>query len=162
MKKAHVLLAFIIAAAPGAYAQTAEPKPRPAASGSAEAGVEQALIKIENDSLAALLKKDAEAFGKFFADDAVVTGPDGTVQTKAQLIADVKSGDLALESSEMSDMKVHVLGDAAVVTYASNDKGKFKTYDISGRYRWTDVFVRRDGTWQLVAGQGTPIPEPTK
>jgi ketosteroid isomerase-like protein len=84
------------------------------------------------------------------------------VQTKAQLLADVKSGDLTLESSEISDMKVHVHGDAAVVTYATNDKGKYKTQDITGRYRWTDVFVRRSGTWQIVASQGTPISQPKK
>jgi len=92
----------------------------------------------------------------------VLTGPDGMVQTKAQLLADVKSGALNLESSDVSDMKVHVHGDAAVVTYASVDKGKYKTQDISGRYRWTDFFVRRGGTWQIVAGQGTPVQEPKK
>jgi ketosteroid isomerase-like protein len=69
---------------------------------------------------------------------------------------------LTLESSDVSDMKVHVHGDAAVVTYASVDKGKYKTQDISGRYRWTDFFVRRGGTWQIVAGQGTPVQEPKK
>ena len=57
-------------------------------------------------------------------------------------------------------MKVPIHGDAAVVTYATSDKGKYKTQDISGRCRWTDVFVRRAGTWQIVAGQGTPIQQP--
>ena len=98
-----------------------------------EGNVEQALTKIEHDSLAALLKKDAAGFGKYLTDDAVLTGPDGMVQTKAQLLADVTSGALNLESSDVSDMKVHVHGDAAVVTYASVDKGKDKTQDISGR-----------------------------
>ena len=50
--------------------------------------------------------------------------PDGTTQTKSQLLADMKSGDLVIESSEMSDMKVRAYGDAAVVTYMTNDKGK--------------------------------------
>ena len=48
-------------------------------------------------------------------------------------------------------MKVRAYGDTAVVTYVTTDKGKFKGQDISGRYRWTDVFVRRGGTWQIVA-----------
>jgi uncharacterized protein (TIGR02246 family) len=160
MKKTSVVLAMLIAAGSLGYAQTpAKPAAdKPAAS----AGAEQALTKIENDILAALLKKDAAGFGKYFADDAVFTAPDGAVQTKAQLVADVKSGDLTIDASSISDMKVRVYGDAAVVTYTTTDKGKYKKQDISGRYRWTDTFVRRAGEWKLVAGQGTPIPPPAK
>ena len=53
-------------------------------------------------------------------------------------------------------------GDAAVVTYVTTDKGKYKGQDISGRFRWTDVFVRRGGAWQIVAAHGTPIQTPPK
>jgi hypothetical protein len=119
MKKQYVLLALMLVGPPVAYAQTTAAKPGAAAAGAGEGNVEQALTKIEHDSLAALLKKDAAGFGKYLADDAVLTGPDGMVQTKAELLADVKSGALTLESSDVSDMKVHVHGDAAVVTYGS-------------------------------------------
>jgi uncharacterized protein (TIGR02246 family) len=120
-------------------------------------------MKIEQDALAALLKRDLTAFARLFADDAVVITPDGSPQTKAQLLADLKSGDLVIESSQISDMKVRAYGDTAVVTYVTADKGKYKGQSISGRYRWTDIFVRRAGTWQIVAGHGTPIqPPPAK
>jgi ketosteroid isomerase-like protein len=155
MKRASILLALVIAGSV-AYAQT------PGKPAGSDAGAEQAVTKIEHDMLAALLKKDVASFGRHFADDAVLATPDGALQTKAQLLADLKSGDLALESSTISDLKARVFGDAAVVTYVTNDKGKFKKQDISGRYRWTDVFVRRGGEWKLVAGQGTPIQPPAK
>jgi len=162
MKIAPILVALVIAAAPIA-AQTPDSKQPPGGVAKpAASDVEQTLMKIERDATAALLKRDVAGFGRVFSDDAVMTGPDGTPQTKAQLLADVKSGDLAIESSEISDMKVRVYGDAAVVTYSTTDKGKYKKQDISGRYRWTDVFVRRGGTWQIVAGQGTPIQPPAK
>src|SRR4051794_5126530 len=41
--------------------------------------------------------------------------------------------------------------------YGSTDKGSYKNSDISGRFRWTDVFVKRNGRWEIVAGQGTRI-----
>ena len=163
MKIAPILVALVIAAAPVASAQTPDSKQPPGAlAKSADGNVEQTLMKIERDATAALLKRDVAGFGRFLSDDAVLTSPDGTPQTKSQLLADVKSGDLVIESSEISDMKVRVYGDAAVVTYSTTDKGKYKKQDISGRYRWTDVFVRRGGTWQIVAGQGTPIQPPPK
>jgi ketosteroid isomerase-like protein len=163
MKRPYVVLAVLIAAATFNYAQTTDRKPPPqAATNSADAGVEQALTKIEHETLAALLKRDYAAFGRHFADEAVLVTPDGSPQTKTQLLADLKSGDLVIESSAISDLKVQVFGDAAVVTYITTDKGKYKKTDISGRYRWTDVFVRRAGAWKIVAGQGTPIAPPPK
>jgi ketosteroid isomerase-like protein len=163
MKIAHMIVALAIVAAPAVSAQAPDSKQKPAPPAKAAGGsVEQTLIKMENDALAALLKRDVAAFGGIFADDAVMITPDANVQTKAQLLADVKSGDLVIQSSEISEMKVRTFGDTAVVTYITNDKGKYKGQDVSGRYRWTDVFARRAGKWQIVAGQGTQIPPPRK
>ena len=58
----------------------------------------------------------------------------------------------------MSDMKVQVAGhDMAVVVYRSTDKGTYKGKDVTGEYRWLDVFVKRDGKWQIAVDQGTQI-----
>jgi ketosteroid isomerase-like protein len=73
-------------------------------------------------------------------------------------LADIKSGTLKLESSTMSDMKVQVAGhDMAVMVYRSTDKGTYKGKDVTGEYRWLDVFVKRDGKWQIAIDQGTQI-----
>jgi ketosteroid isomerase-like protein len=164
MKRFALVLALAIFATPLALARTQDKKtaPPPPPPKAADASVVQTLTKMENDALAAIIKRDVAAFGKIFADDAVLATPDGTLQTKSQLLADIKSGELVIESSSISDMNVKVYGDAAVATYITNDKGKYKGQDITGRYRWTDVFVRRGGAWQIVAGQGTPIPKPAK
>ncbi len=118
---------------------------------------DQALMQIEQELLDALLKGDTSAGERYLADTFTFTAPDGNVQDKARFIADVKSGDLKIESSKNEDMKVQVHGDTAVVTYRSTDKGNYKGNDLSGQYRWTDVFVKRNGRWQIVAGQGTRI-----
>ncbi|PYL51437.1 MAG: hypothetical protein DMF32_00975, partial [Verrucomicrobia bacterium] len=51
-------------------------------------------------------------------------------------------------------------GDAAIVTYRSTAKGKDQDGAIDEQRRWTRVFVRRDGRWQLVHSQGTTIQKP--
>jgi ketosteroid isomerase-like protein len=119
---------------------------------------EQAIPKIEQELLDALLKSDTSAAEKYLADSAVFTDPDGAVSSKAQFISEVKSGTLKLESSKYADMKVQAAdADMAVVTYRSTDKGTYKGKDISGEYRWIDVFAKRGGRWQIVVGQGTKI-----
>lgn len=152
---AIVVVAFLVASSGLVFTQGADTKKPPAGAG-AQSGIEATLTKMEQDATAALLKRDI-GFATIFADDATFVGPDGMVQTKAQLVADVKSGALVIESSEISEMKVRVFGESAVVTYITTDKGKYKDQDISGQYRWTDVFAHRGGTWQIVAAQGTPI-----
>jgi ketosteroid isomerase-like protein len=119
--------------------------------------VEQTLMRIEQELLDALLKNDVSANQKYLAETYVFTAPDGEVMDKARSIADLKSGDLKFESSKPEDMKVQVYGDTAIVTYATTDKGSYKGKDLSGRYRWTDVFIERNGNWQCVAGHGARI-----
>jgi len=79
------------------------------------------------------------------------------VADKAQSIADVKSGELKLQSATLDDAKVNVYGNAAIVTYASVDKGTYRGKDISGNTRWTDVFIKQNGRWQLVASHGSNV-----
>ena len=114
-------------------------------------------MRIERELLNAVLKGDPSANERYMADTFVFTGPDGMVENKAQSIADLKSGDLKLQSASLDGAKVQVYGDTAVVTYSSNDKGTYKGKDISGKTRWTDVFVNQNGRWQLVASQGTKV-----
>jgi ketosteroid isomerase-like protein len=119
--------------------------------------VEQTLMNIEQELVDAVVKGDTSPSEKYLSDNSIFTDPGGMVMDKAQFIADLKAGNLKLESSKPDDMKVHAHGNAAVVTYGTTDKGTYKGKDISGKYRWTDVFVKHKGRWQLVAGQGTPI-----
>lgn len=118
---------------------------------------EQAVMRIEKEMLAAVLKGDASANQRYLADTFVFTGPDGEREDKGQMVNDLKSGDLKLQSASLDDAKIQVYGDTAIVTYSSTDKGTYKGKDISGNTRWTDVFVRRSGRWQLVATHGSRI-----
>ena len=131
------------------------PKPDP--------DVEKAIIKIEHDMSAALTKTDADAAAKMIADTFYAVNPDGTTQNKTQFIADLKSGKLKLESNQLDDMKVHAAdADMAIVTYRSTDKGTYDGHDLSGQYRWLDVFAKRNGTWQFIVSQGTKLEPPKK
>jgi ketosteroid isomerase-like protein len=129
-------------------------------SGRQSASLQQTLMQVEQELVDALVRGDVAPWERYLADTYIFTAPDGTTQNKAQFIEELKSGALKMESSKNADMKVQVYGDTAVVTYRSTDKGTDKGTDISGHYRWTDVFVKRNGRWQIVSTQGTSIAKP--
>jgi len=118
---------------------------------------EKALLQLERDWTQASVKADAAALGKILADDWVGQGPFGTM-TKAQTLAELKSGDSKTDSITLGDMKVRIFGDTAIVAGSDDEKSSYKGKDTSGRYTWTDVFVKRKGHWQAVASQATLMP----
>ena len=119
--------------------------------------VEQTIMNIEQELTNALLKSDASVFDRYTADNFIFTDPGGGLGHKTEMIASMKAGDFKFESSKIDSMKVQVYGNTAVANYRTTDKGKIKDFDVSGQYRWTDVFVKQNDRWLLVAGQGTPI-----
>ena len=136
-----------------ALGQMATTQPK---AGRRKARVEEILIQMEVDGSEATARKDAATLDKLIADDWVGQSSNG-VQTKAQVLDGLKSGDDKLDAIMLGDMKVRVLGNTAVVTGSQEVKSSYQGKDTSGEYLWMDVFVKRQGRWQNVFSQTTPI-----
>jgi uncharacterized protein (TIGR02246 family) len=119
--------------------------------------VEKAVMQMEEDLRVAISKGDAKAYGRIVGDDYVFTNPDAVMRTKAQMVSAYESGSIKYESVKFDEIKVHSYGDAAVVIGRSTVKGMDSGKDISGQSRYTRVYVKREGRWQLVATQSTNI-----
>jgi len=124
---------------------------------SGSAGAEQELIRLEDGWNEAVVKVDLAFLDRILADDLTDTDDEGTVWTKAQDLANLKSGDYKCTSAVSADRQVRVYGDTAVVTGRNTNKAQYKGVDKSGQYRWTDTWIKRDGRWQCVATHGSKI-----
>ncbi len=131
---------------------SSQPMPGTTADGAAE----KALIQIEQDAANALFKSDSAAFERFLAKEWT-SNSDGQVMSRAQALAEVKSGAYKLTSMDLADLSPHVFGDVAVVTMTINMKGKYKGVEIPGPVRSTDFFAKREGKWLAVATQNITI-----
>lgn len=132
------------------------------------ASVEAEIKKLSKEWADSYKTKDAAAVRRIVADDAILTAPDGTTGTKNDEVQYAETGAFTAESWDMVDEKVNVLNaNAAVLTGRTViKKGKLKdpksgqTIDITGEYRYLDVYAKRNGTWQVVASQVTKIAAP--
>ena len=122
MKRILIVAVLVVATASLALGQMGGKQGKTKAGGT---GVEQALMQMERDWTDAALKKDAAALDKILADDWVGQGPTG-IATKAQALADLKSGDNKLDSQTLGEMKVRVFGNTAVVTGSDDEKAHTK------------------------------------
>ena len=120
---------------------------------------EQELATLEDEWSRATVRRDGAALAPFYADEYIFTDPDGVVSDKTQEITEITSGTLNLTSYEFEDLQVHVYGEVAVVTGGNTITGVWEDLqrDMNGTYRFTDVFVRRDGRWQCVASQASRL-----
>jgi ketosteroid isomerase-like protein len=162
IKTVNSLLAIalsITALSPIVLGQTKARKTAPGAKAGAAVGarLEQTLMNLEREWVDALVRRDLGALERIMANDIVGVGTKGEVWSKAQLIADIKSGDYTIESANVSDMTVRVYGTTAIVTGRYTDKSKYKGHDSSVIARFVDVYLKRGGRWQAVSSQETAI-----
>ena len=107
----------------------------------------------------AQVQRDIATLDRLLADDFVLTRANGLVSDKAQNLSEIQSGGISFSSYENDDVRVRFYGDAAVVTGQVTASGTNKGQDFSGRFRYTKVFVKRDGRWQIVAWHATTMPQ---
>jgi ketosteroid isomerase-like protein len=147
---------------PSAAAKPTESKPSTGAAASTSTGsAEQDLLKLEREWLDAYIKRDAAALERIEADEFSITYPTGEVLTRAQELANLKANGAANASLKFDTegTKVRLYGDTAVLTGTFIQRSTDKGVEMAVRQRYTDVWVKRNGRWQVAASQLTRIPD---
>ncbi len=106
----------------------------------------------------ALMKQDAGTMGTLLADDYMAITANGTLQTKDQALANIRSGRMHFTTLDVSDKKVRFYGQTALVTSQAQVKGSTADGEIAGDYRYTRVYVRdSQGNWKIVSFEASKI-----
>jgi hypothetical protein len=119
------------------------------------------LMQLEREIGDANVRRDQAFFERIEADEFIFTDSAGGLTTKAEDVAslDKPPGEFKLIFYDVDDMKVRVYGKTAVVTGRTTTKLQSKDREVTNHSRFTDVFVKRDERWQLVAGHSSRVRE---
>ena len=124
---------------------------------------EQQILQSEEQFLIAKRTLDLDALDRIYAGDVIVTGVLGEPTCSKTAIMDeakrgieerkaaIESGSQIESSAENEDMKVITQGDTAITNYRFVVRIKSSNIDIHRRYRTTNVWMKRDSRWQIVA-----------
>ena len=106
----------------------------------------------------ALVKADTTAISRMTAEEFIEISRLGQLRTKADNMRDIGSGALKLTTVKHDSVTVRIYGDVAILRAIADNTGTYRGFPFAGKIWYTRIFVRRDGRWQAVAMQHTPIP----
>jgi ketosteroid isomerase-like protein len=96
-------------------------------------------------------QRQVAMLSSLLAEDFVITVEDGSTYSKTGYISHSAESGVHVEVAEMSDLKVRMHGNMAVVTGAYHERGESNGKRYEYRDRLTDVWMKIGGRWQVVA-----------
>ncbi len=128
----------------GTYAQTTE---------------EMEIRKLENAQRAAFQNKDTAALFKLFSPNFVVNAPTNKITTLQELMQLMRQGAVDMEEFERITEKVTFTNNIAIAmgNETLHPTGKMPNAGKTVKRRYTNIWMKNEGGWQLVARQSTTI-----
>ena len=127
--------------------------------GSASSADARAILRLEDQWAAAVVKRDGATFQRLLAPGFVYTEND-RLMTRDDVIRSVTSGSDTVTDARNEGMEVHRFGPStAIVTGWLVMRGRGAGGPFDRRYRFTDSWVRTGGRWRIVAAQDYLAPE---
>ncbi|MFW6084007.1 MAG: nuclear transport factor 2 family protein [Gemmatimonadota bacterium] len=120
---------------------------------------EEAVKAVTQEACDALREGDVAALERLLAPEFTLVGSNAKVQTRADLLAEVRAGDPEYDVFYNHDMTAHVYGDAAIVQGITSLAGRAGGQPFEVDVRFTDTLIRTDGEWRLVVSHVTGIPD---
>lgn len=114
--------------------------------------VTEQIQQLEEVLRQAMLNSDVDALTNLIADDLIFADPASQLVSKAADIQNYRSGRLKMTALVPAERIIRLLNEAAVVSVLMNVKGNYAGQPFAGQYRYTRVWERKDGAWQIIAG----------
>jgi ketosteroid isomerase-like protein len=120
---------------------------------------EQRVMQVTQDACVAFLNADLAAVEKLLAPEFTLVSSTAQVQTRDEVLAEIRAKDPQYEVFRNHSMTAHVFKDAAIVQGITTVKGTSGGSKFDVNVRFTDTLIRRGGRWQLVVSHVTAIRE---
>ncbi len=117
----------------------------------------EAIIQAESQLLLAMRTGNVASLEALLHNELLFHIPGGNVVTKAMDIEAHRSRIMIVESIVQEEPLIHINGDTAVVSVATELKGSFSGQPIDGKFSYLRVWKYGNGNWQVIAGSCIPV-----
>jgi len=125
--------------------------------------VEKEILKLEEELTQTEMRLDVEALNRIYADDIMVTAPIGICVDKPAVMTEVRhAAEKAIVGRyDKDDLKVRAFGDIVVSSYRMAAEASFEGVEIKRQLCITNVWIKRNGHWQIIARHTASLPGDT-
>lgn len=123
---------------------------------------ERDVRKLEREWLDAYEKHDPDTMKRIVADGFVITFPDGSTQTKDQVVQSVskpRAGGQPAMKFHTENVSSRVYGDTVILSGIVISQWERDGKKESDRNSYTDTYVKRNNRWQVVASHLSAAPK---
>ena len=124
--------------------------------------VEKEILTLEEALTRTEMRVDVEALDRIYADDIMVTAPIGICVDKPVIMTEIRQAEKAIVGRyDKDDLKVRAYGDTAVSSYRMTAEATFQGKEIKRQLCITNVWLKRNGGWQIIARHTASLPSDT-
>ena len=125
----------------------------------AQTAAEMEIRKLEDEQREAFQNKDTAVLFKLFSPNFVVNAPTNRITTLKELMQLMKQGAVDMEKFERITERVTFINNIAIAmgNETLHPTGKMPNAGKTVKRRYTNIWMKNEGSWQLVARQSTII-----
>jgi len=117
--------------------------------------IEDEVRAVESKRVAFLTTGRIDSVAAILSDDLTHTHAGGATQTKEELLAPLRSGEVGYQSMKHEDVQVRSYGDAVMMRGYTNVNVTAKGVPAAIRIRFTTIYAKEKGQWKMVVWQST-------
>jgi ketosteroid isomerase-like protein len=108
----------------------------------------------------AMMANDLAAMDKLLSDDYLGVTINGDLVTKAQQLDRMRGREITLTSLDVSDMKIKIIGQIAIVNALAQVEGSAEGRPLHGGFRYVRVYQHLpSGLWKITSFEVTRVPQ---
>jgi len=125
--------------------------------------IETEILRLEEELTQTEMRVDVQALDQIYADDIMVTAPIGICVDKPAVMTEIRAAaeKAVVDKYDKNDLKIRVYGDTAVSSYRMSAEATFEGMEIKRQLCITNVWMKRNENWQIVARHTASLPNDT-
>lgn len=117
----------------------------------------ESVTRLDREISTATWTADSVWFEENLAEEYVLVTPTGAIKSKREVIRELATPGMKMEPFEPFDVQIRMYGDTAVVTGRMRQRFVLGGIRYANDLRYTDVYVKRKGRWQLVSAHASTV-----